>query len=306
MVDKPEARPDRSHRWKALACGGQVAMTCLVTYPYWSEALRGRFFYTTVASLCMYGLFLLITCLIFLDSFGLLRPMTQLKQHVPRRVQLVAAGAIPVTLSIKWIWILAFDGMEYFHNAMGLGMEILIWIPNIVIDCLIFAGSLVVLWTVARGRPEGRSSPTRRLTGLLDTVVGATVVGAVAAPISGNIAHRFCLLIGPPEGIREFSFFMTGYAWILGPIHGGVAGLIVGVVLVCKAHDWPIRHARLAALTGAVAAQLVIQGSWPFLAGYAEDLIAALMAYLTPVALALAAILGVFVSLRLTERSSFR
>ena len=57
---------------------------------------------------------------------------------------------------LKWLLILG-GGWEWFHNRMGLGMEILGPIPNYVIDGAIFLGLLGAAF--AFRRPPPRPNP---------------------------------------------------------------------------------------------------------------------------------------------------
>ncbi len=139
MGEQFDKKANRWWGWAASLCAVQVLSICLVSWPYWSEALRGRSFYATALSMCIYGFTLWVNGLLFLCSVGLLRQAVR-----------SAAATIPIILCFKWIWIMIFDGLDYFHNRMGLGMEILGPVPNMVIDAIILAGSLVVLWAVTK------------------------------------------------------------------------------------------------------------------------------------------------------------
>jgi hypothetical protein len=142
-------------------------------------------------------------------------------------------------------------------------------------------------------------------------------LGAVVAPIVGFIAIMFSMLFEPPQqNSGEFGMAMLVFAVFFAPAHGAVAGLIVGAVLRAKANDgsilrakdndWPILRLGMAALAPAVVAQFLIHGSWPILAEENSNtgdpisgLLQGILFFGTPVALTLAGLMGIYVSLLL-------
>ena len=115
-------------QWLAVA---NLLGTVILTYPYWSEWLEGRFFHGTIVSMCMYGL---------LDagwvSVVIAAVFTTASLYRLSQLLLLVSGFVVITLVCKWLLIMAV-GMEPFHNRMGLGMEIFASVPNLVIDGLL-------------------------------------------------------------------------------------------------------------------------------------------------------------------------
>jgi hypothetical protein len=113
-----------------LAVANLAGVVCL-TYPYWSEWLKGRFFCATMMSMWIYGLiaaaWIVVTIVVALTTAS--------SRHL-LKLSILIPGFIAITLLGKWGLILAV-GMEPFHNKMGLGMEVLAYVPNLVIDGLL-------------------------------------------------------------------------------------------------------------------------------------------------------------------------
>ena len=149
--------------------------------------------------------------------------------------------------------------------------------------------------------PENESTlrPARRAAVIL---VFGIVLGPIIATIGGIVAFGAWGLVGQPfiEYPGELGMALMIYATFLGPIHGAVTGLIVATVLVLKANVWPMRAAGAGAVAGALVGQLLIQGvSVPLLPRYD---IGYLWLFGTPAGLVLSAFLGVFTTLRLTNK----
>ena len=137
----------RRKRWVLALCAAELLLLGALPFPYWRDAVRGDFFSATPLSVAMYAtlLVLAVIVLLLLMNRNLSSPL------------LKGAGILALvpllSLGLKWVAIVAsgMEGMGLFHNRMGLGMEILGPIPNMVIDAILFLAALgvfILVWTL--------------------------------------------------------------------------------------------------------------------------------------------------------------
>jgi hypothetical protein len=138
-----------------VACAAEAGIIGFMTWPFWDDGLRGNF-YATPSAMAIYGFLFLASCFLLLASVA--------PAVAPRAVAVATAGSMPVVMLLKWLLILG-GGWQWFHNHMGLGMEILGPVPNYVIDGAIFLGSLGVAYAVRRALPKRNAVPDDPLNG---------------------------------------------------------------------------------------------------------------------------------------------
>ena len=124
--------------WLAVA---NLSAIAFLTYPYWEDWLEGQFLYATRVSMWMYGLLAAAWVLVAIAAL-----VNMATPYGLSRLLMLVPGFVAITLVVKWILILAM-GMEPFHNRMGMGMEILAYVPNLVIDALLILSATASTFT---------------------------------------------------------------------------------------------------------------------------------------------------------------
>jgi 1-acyl-sn-glycerol-3-phosphate acyltransferase len=131
-----------------VLCVVEVVLLALVPFPYWQDAVQGRWHFLTLLGCVVYFAMLLLTGIVFVQVRN---------RHTVSKSPLILAATLASIPVFKWT-LVALGGMEVFHNRMGLGMEILGFIPNLVIDAGLFIGALGLL--IAVWRWSARNSPS--------------------------------------------------------------------------------------------------------------------------------------------------
>lgn len=131
-------------RWAIRFCKIQLVLLPVLTYPYWGEALKGRFYNATRLSIYMYGVVFVLTVILF----GLLSRITRPPAVLSRLLLFLAC--VPLGgVALKW-GLVVVVGLTLFHNEMGLGMEIFGSLPNMFIDGCLFLAALAIAVSVWR------------------------------------------------------------------------------------------------------------------------------------------------------------
>ena len=119
-------------KWPFVMAVVSIIIAALLPFPFWQKS-------SSVTTLGRIHYLFLFVCSVLL-FFSLLMAKSSMQW---RKAGFILAVLPLLSLGVKWIVVpLNWRWFELFHNSMGLGMEILGFLPNMVIDGGLFAAFL--------------------------------------------------------------------------------------------------------------------------------------------------------------------
>lgn len=141
------AKSERLRQWAVGISSVLGLLLVILPWQFWRDAIDGALFHVTLLGISGY---LLSTVCVGAVLYGL---VSSRHHSIPSAWTLVSAGVLVVLPVLKWVAIVRW-GLELFHNRMGLGQEIAGFIPNALIDGVLWLVSLGLFAVLLRCRSQ--------------------------------------------------------------------------------------------------------------------------------------------------------